>query len=198
MNEGKPPDKDAAGPATRPLKDSDAGQVSFRQGKAVWEWNTRTGAFNLEETTMLVQRLDNPDLKLEESVAQRDLKLRGEIAVQAQAQSPRPAESGQEPPDIASPEQASPSQAPVVEEGSEESSATSAADDWALQTWAPKTAKRGDGNPYDSAAPAGRGPPGEDRGRRTDWELRSGPTQLPKEPRTFNPYGDDPPPRRKR
>lgn len=185
MNEGNPPDKDAGRPATRRLKDSDAGQVSFRQGNAVWEWNTRTGAFNLDETTMLVRRLDNPELSLEDSVSQRDVKLRGEIAFQAQEQRARPVAPGLKP------------SAPSSRQ-SELPSSTSAPDDWALQTWAPPRARRGDGNPYDSATPAGRGPPGEVRGRRTDWALKSGTTRVAKEPRAFNPYGDDPPPRRKR
>lgn len=197
MNERKPPDVDAGRPATRPLKESDAGRVNFRQGNAVWEWNTRTGAFNLDETTMLVRRLDNPDLKLEDSVSQRDLKLRGEIEVLDQAQRagsavPGVAPPGPQPSQLASASAAS-QQVPLA------SSAEPAPDDWSLQTWVPTPAKRGrgDGNPYDSAAPAGRGPPGDDRGRRTDWALRSGPSQLPNEPRGFNPYGDDPPPRRK-
>ena len=187
MNEGKPPEKDAGRPATRPLKDSDAGRVSFRQGNAVWEWNTRTGAFNLEETTMLVRRLDNPELSLEGPVIKRDLTLRGEIAALASAQGSA----------ASAPPHPAPSQAEAI--GAEESFSGAVPDDWALQTWVHKSAARKDGkNPYDSAAPAGRGPPGEDRGRTTDWALRSGPNPLPDEPRGFNPYGDDPPPRRKR
>ncbi len=197
MNEGKPPDDDAGRPTTRSLKDSDAGRVNFRQGNAVWEWNTRTGAFNLEETMMLVRRLDNPDLALEGPVSKRELQLRAQIAVQAQAQYDRSAAHGAKSSDPPVVQPASPSPSPAQAQESQSSSTASSANDWTLQTWAPTSAKPEGSNPYDTAAPAGRGPPAEERGRRTDWALRSGPNEVPKDARGFNPYGDDPPPRRK-
>jgi len=111
-----PQDEETAnGPATRAVGDNPAGKVRFVQGAAVWEWNTRTGAFDLESTTMLLRRLDNPELSLINTpVGQRDLQLSGEIA--RQQQTPPSAVPASEPSASASPPDAS---------------------DWALQTYVP-------------------------------------------------------------
>lgn len=81
MSERTPPDRPPGGrttsdnrvggadASTRSVRDSDAGKVTFSHGGAVWEWKLRTGAFDLEDTTMLLRRLDNPGLRLDEPPA---------------------------------------------------------------------------------------------------------------------------------
>lgn len=146
----------------------------------MWEWNTRTGAFDLDSTTMLLRRLDNPSLSLEGDTARRDLALKGEIAAQAAAADER-RRSEPEPPPTA------PASRP---------------EEWSLQTWALDVG--GGRNPYDSASDGGRPGSGDEQiawslrsGRGRRQETASGP-QLPDRERGYNPYGDEPPPRRRR
>jgi hypothetical protein len=182
--DSKPPGDDETQQAstTRSLKDSDAGKVTFRHGTSIWEWNTRTGAFDLEETTMLLKRLDNPALSLESEVGHKDLLVEGEIAAQVTGTPRQPAVPSPAPP-------------PRVPEPSE----------WSLQTWALETSGGGR-NPYDSAGSPGSVNEGRG-GEQVAWSLRSGrgrvsdasrASAFPDRERGYNPYGDDTPPRRRR
>ncbi len=188
-----PPSDDAAA-STRSVSDSDAGKVMFRHGAAVWEWNTRTGAFDLEETTMLLRRLENPALSLEEPLEHRDLAVSGEVARQRQAQSAVPRSAGDDA-DTGAGSRPAPAQMPAPE-------------DWALQTLSLDGSVVEGGNPYDSLASGSRGrertPDGESDA--WSWALRSGPSKArgardeaaDRRERGYNPYGDDPPARRRR
>lgn len=210
MSERAPPDKpprarsasdDRVGDAaasTRSVRDSDAGKVTFRHGGAVWEWNTRTGAFDLEETTLLLRRLDNPALSLDEPLEQRDLTVSGEVARQQQAReaanAAEAADHGRTAPE------------PVAQK-------MPGPEDWALQTLSLEQPADAGTNPYDSLS--GHGPRGRRHGEAEGdvwaWALRSGPSKArqgagssgidPRERRErgYNPYGDeDPPPSRRR
>lgn len=59
------------------LQDNPAGRVGFREGRTVWEWNTKTGEFDLDQTKVLVSRLDNPQLAMQDTGQHVDLHLQG-------------------------------------------------------------------------------------------------------------------------
>ncbi|MCC5862335.1 MAG: hypothetical protein JJT93_10575 [Gammaproteobacteria bacterium] len=188
------PPPDDASAAISSVSDSDAGKVTFRHGAAVWEWNTRTGAFDLEETTMLLRRLENPALSLDEPLAERDLVVSGEVDLQQQVQSS--------------------DRASKVQDGAQghggEPAVTQmpAPEDWALQTLSLDGPVAEGGNPYDSLSTGSRKrdrlPHGEPDA--WSWALRSGPSKArsdrhetaDRRERGYNPYGDDPPPGRRR
>ena len=71
------PQKPAEPPATGP---SSGRVVHDERGNAVWDWIAKTGRSAIESTSMLLKKLEAPELKLEDSNEHNQLMLEDEKA----------------------------------------------------------------------------------------------------------------------
>ncbi len=66
-NEAGGSDADVPEGRVRSLRDNPAGHLDFEQRRAIWRWNTPGGDYDQESTQMLIRRLDNPELSIDDS-----------------------------------------------------------------------------------------------------------------------------------
>lgn len=62
-------DADGAPHRVRRLSDNAAGHLDFEGNRSVWRWNTPGGDYSPVSTTMLIRRLDNPALSIDDPTA---------------------------------------------------------------------------------------------------------------------------------